>query len=266
MLRLEQSVGIHVDGVDQRIIGDLAAVEIQEVAGALAERAADVGGEHAAGKIGLVGGDGVARVERALAVVESQAAADLVAAGLGENFDAAETEPVVFGGEGVLVDADFADGFLGRKLAAAEAIDVDGAAIGSGAGSGERLQGVGEIVGIVGEGGQVFAAQHQRGGVVIGLYAERGGVGIGDRDLLLIGGHHHLDGQHEIAAGGDVDRLVDGREAGQDCLDGVLSGGQSRKNIASVGLGLRRFGAAFTGERDFGGGDDRARIVGHGAA
>ena len=266
MLRLQEGVGVDEDGVDQGVIGDLAAVEIQEVAGALAERSADVGGEHAARKIGLVGGDGVARVESALAVVETQAAADLVAAGLGEDFDAAEAEPVVFGGEGILVDADFANGFLGRKLAAAEAIDVDGAAVGSGAGTGERLQGVGEIVGIVGQGGEVFAAQHERGGVVVGFHAQRGGVGIGDGDLLLVGGHHHLEGKYEIAAGGDVDRLVDGREAGQDCLDGVLSGGEPRKNIAPIGLGLGSFGDAFTGECDFGGGDDGARIVGHGAA
>ena len=148
-------------------------------------------------KSGLLVEMRIARIEDAVAVVEAQAAANLVAARLGENLDAAEAELVVFRGEGILIDADFADGFLGRKLAAAEAVDVDGAAVGSGAGSGERLQGVGEIVGIVGQRGQIFAAQHQRGGVVVGLHAERGGGLVGDRDLLLLGGHHHLDGQHD---------------------------------------------------------------------
>ena len=81
-------------------------------------------------------------------------------------------EPVVFGREGILVDADFADGFLGRKLAAAEAIDIDLAAVGAGAGSGQRLQRVGQIVGIVGQRGQVFALDHQGGGVVVRLHAD----------------------------------------------------------------------------------------------
>src|ERR1035441_4469260 len=75
-------------------------------------------------------------------------------------------------------------------------------------------QGVGEIIGIVGEGGQIFTAQHQRGGVVVGFHAESGSCLIGDGDLLLFGGHHHLDGQHEIATGGDGHRLVDGCKAG----------------------------------------------------
>src|ERR1035441_3873970 len=64
-----------VDGVHQRVIGDLAAVEIEEVAGAFAERAAEVGGEHAAGEIRLISGDGVAGVESAFAVIEAEAAA-----------------------------------------------------------------------------------------------------------------------------------------------------------------------------------------------
>src|ERR1019366_894462 len=162
---LQQGGRVHPDGVDERVIVDLAAVESEEEAGALAERAAEVGGVHAAGKIRLVGGDGIAGVKNAFAVVEAQAAANLVASRLGEDFDAAEAELVVFGGEGVLIDADFADGFLGRALPAAEAIDVNGAAIGSGAGSGRRLQGGGDSVGIGGEGGQIRAAQHQRGGV-----------------------------------------------------------------------------------------------------
>src|ERR1017187_3799145 len=75
-----------------------------------------------------------------LGFAHSEAAAHRIAARLGEDLDAAEAQPVVFGGERVLVDADFADGFLGRKLAAAEAIDINGAAVGSGAGAGERLQ------------------------------------------------------------------------------------------------------------------------------
>ena len=264
--RLQEGVRVHVDRVNQRVIGDLAAIEIEEVTGALAERAADVTAEHTAGKIRLVCGERVARVEYSITVVESQTAANFVAARLGKNFDAAETELVVFGGEGVLIDANFADGFLGRELTAAEAVDVNRAAIGSGAGPGERLKGVGEIVGIVGERGQIFAAQHQRGGVVIGFHAESCSGLLGDGNLLLLGGQHQLDGHYKIASGGDIDRLADGRETWERDLDGVRSGCQPLKNVASIDLGLRGLGDALANERNVGGGDDTARIVGHGTA
>ena len=50
------------------------------------------------------------------------------------------TELVVFRGERILVDADFADGSLGRKLTAGEAVDINLPAVGSGRGAGQRLQ------------------------------------------------------------------------------------------------------------------------------
>ncbi len=224
----------------------------------LAERAADVGGDHPVGEIRLVGGDGVAGIEDTVAVVEPDAAANLIGARLGEDLDAAEAEFVVLGGEGILIDADFADGFLGRQLAAAEAIDINGAAVGSGAGPGERLQGIGEIVGIVGERGQIFAAQHECGGVVIRFHADRCGGLVRDGDLLLGGRQHQLNRQHHVAAGSHVHRFIDRCESGEGDLYVVLPGGQSLKNITSVGLGLRGFRTAFSGKRDVRGGDDPA--------
>ena len=50
---------------------------------------------------------------------------ELVAAGLGEDLDAAEAERIILCREGILVDTNFADGGLGRKAAAGEAVDVD---------------------------------------------------------------------------------------------------------------------------------------------
>ena len=50
---------------------------------------------------------------------------ELVCAGFGEDFDAAEAEAFVLGGVGILVDADLADGAFGWKAAAGEAVDVD---------------------------------------------------------------------------------------------------------------------------------------------
>jgi hypothetical protein len=81
-----------------------------------------------------------------------------VAAGLGEDLDTAEAQLVVLRRKRVLVDPDLADGVLGRKLAAAEPIDEDRAAIGSGSRAGECLEIGREVVGIVGECVQIGAA------------------------------------------------------------------------------------------------------------
>src|SRR5207248_11475838 len=104
------------------------------------ERSTQIGHDHPVGEVRLVGDERISRIEDAVAVVDGDGAAIPVRSGLGEDLDAAESEAVVLGGEGVLVDADLADRLLGRKLAAAEAVDIDLPAIGSGARSGERLQ------------------------------------------------------------------------------------------------------------------------------
>ena len=78
-------------------------------------------------------------------------AMEFLRAGLGDDLDAAVSDAVEFGGEGILVDAHFEDGGLGRNLAALESVDVDLAAVGSCGGAGECLQLILEFVGIVGE-------------------------------------------------------------------------------------------------------------------
>src|SRR5215813_6379687 len=105
----------------------------------MVQRPADIGEDHTPGVIrfgwnpGNAKGKRVAGIEGALAVVVTDAAADFVGAGLGKDLDAAEAQAVELGGEGVRVDADFADGFFGRKLAAGETVDVDRAAVRTGA-------------------------------------------------------------------------------------------------------------------------------------
>ena len=56
----------------------------------------------------------------------------LIRAGLGEDFDPAVSQPVVFGGEGILIDANLTNGRFGRQRATRESIDVDLPAIGAG--------------------------------------------------------------------------------------------------------------------------------------
>ena len=67
-------------------------------------------------------------------------AVQLVGAGLGKDLDAAVAELVILRGERILVDADFADRRLGRKLPAGESIDEDLRAVRPGGRSGKRGQ------------------------------------------------------------------------------------------------------------------------------
>lgn len=58
---------------------------------------------------------------------------------LGKDFDAPLARFVELRGERILIDADFADGLLGRQASAGEAIDKDLSAIGTGSGPGKGL-------------------------------------------------------------------------------------------------------------------------------
>ena len=71
----------------------------------------------------------IARIPCVAPEIVESCALQLVGSGFGEDLDPPETEFVVLGGKGILIDADFANGFFGRKLAADEAIDIDGAAV-----------------------------------------------------------------------------------------------------------------------------------------
>src|SRR5438132_14381675 len=100
----------------------------------------------AVGEIRLVIGERIARVENAVAVVEKQAAAEPVGAWSGEYFDPPEAQLIVFRGEGILVDTDLADGFLGGQVAAAEAVDKNRSAVGRRARAGQRLEPIRQLL------------------------------------------------------------------------------------------------------------------------
>src|SRR5712692_2576123 len=93
----------------------------------------------------------VSGIEYVVAIFEERAASIFVRAGLGEDLDASVAQLVVLGGERVLVDAHFANRFLGRKPPAGEAVDINLPAVGTRAGAGQGLQIGSQIVGIVGE-------------------------------------------------------------------------------------------------------------------
>jgi len=180
---------------------------------------------------------------------------------LGENFDASESQAVIFGGKRILVNADFADGFFRRQLTATEAIDVKLASTRTGAGTGERLQGVREIVRIVGQGFQVLALQDQRGLVILGLHAHGGGVLGVDGDLLGFHLDGELYGKSRGAAGGYVDRAGVRLESRQIHLRGVVTGGKAGERVAAVRLRLCGLRGAIAGQGHVYSGDDCAGFI-----
>jgi hypothetical protein len=183
--------------------------------------------------------------------VKLKLAVEFFAAGLGEDLDAALAGPVELGGEGVLVDADFADGLLGWKAAAGETIDEDLAAAGAGGGPGEGLEVGGEVGGIVGESFELGLAEDEGAGVVGGVGIDAGGVGDGD----LFGGGGEDEGDSEgLAVGWDVVGQQEVGEAFGGDGDLVIGGVQ----IAEEGLALDVRVRGFRGRGRMGEGDGRA--------
>jgi len=128
-------------------------------------------------------------------------AVELVTAGLGEDFDAAEAEVLELRGVGILVDANFANGVLGRHLATTEAIDIDG--------RGLRRVASGDGLKLLLE-----------GGVIVGEGCELGSTE--DESTLIIGGASACAGCDVDLLGfrGDDERGVEvrgGTGAGDNC-------------------------------------------------
>ena len=97
---------------------------------------------------------------------------ELFGAGLGDDLYAAVSDAVVLGGKRILIDANLKDGRLGRKLAARESIDVDLPAVRPGGRTGQLLEFSLELIGVVGEGIEVFASEDQAARVLIGIDAD----------------------------------------------------------------------------------------------
>src|SRR5579884_658219 len=164
---------------DGKIV-DVAVVYIEIVRSAFVERTAKI----AVQKDGVIGGlfgvagKRVAGVESGSIAVDEELAVDPVGAGLGEDFDAAIAQVVVFRGERVLVDANLANGGFRRKLAAGEAVNVDLSPTGTGGGARKGFEIGLKIVGIIGERLEILAFQDDLAGVVaLADFDGRGFVG-----------------------------------------------------------------------------------------
>ena len=90
-------------------------------------------------------------------------------AGLGENLNATIAQAIKLGGEGVLIDDDFANRGFGRNLSAGKAVNVDLAAIGAGGRTGESLEFAGQFVRIVGKRVKILALDDHGVGIGCGV-------------------------------------------------------------------------------------------------
>ena len=167
----------------------------------------------------------------------------LVSAGLGEDLNAAKAGAIVLSGKGVLVDADFADGGLRRKLAAGEAVDVNLTAVGAGSGAGESGKLRGKLVRIIRERVKILAFEDGGAGirilvdgdsVLVSRYVNDGGL-VGDGQL-------GIDGLGNFA---DAHTLADKAcEAGHGNGERVHAGGYATQAIGAVRARLHNVGLA----------------------
>ena len=187
-----------------------------------------------------------------------------VGSGLGENLDAPVADLVELGGKRILIDANLADRRLGRQLPAGESVDVNLPAVRARRGAGQRGQFVRQLVGIVGQGIEVAAFEHDGVRVGAGLGAYRRPALVRDHHLLLGSLDRHLDVDVLGLACGDRE-LAQTRKARsrETRLDHVASRGKPAKLVAAGGVGGRvaRILAVRGCNRHLRAGNQRARGV-----
>ena len=134
-------IGIENLRVDYGDVVDVAILAADEERRFLADGTADIAVEES-GVVARLGAAGkrIFGIERGIVALQLRAAVPLVGSRLGENFDAAVAELVVFGRKRILIDADFADRGFWRELAGGEAINIYLAAVRTGGRARESLE------------------------------------------------------------------------------------------------------------------------------
>src|SRR2546430_17089021 len=103
-----------------------------------------------------------------------------------QDFDAAVTKFVVFGGKGILIDSNLADGGFWRKLPGGEAVNVDLTAVRTGRRTSESLEFRLQFVGVVGKRLKILALHDHRSSIVRRIDIDSGG-GIGRSEERRVG-------------------------------------------------------------------------------
>src|SRR5262249_32622669 len=184
VVRRHVQVGIESHGGDNGVVVDGTPLEIDEKGRFFADGPADVAAELPLLEWRFGRSERIPGVEYIVAVIEESAPTVLVRSRLGEDLDATITQALVFGGEGILIDAYFADRFLRWKPPAREAVNIDLASVGASAGTGKGLQVGSQIVRVVGEHVEIGAFENQGAGVVRRIDIHPGLFG--DGDLLFV--------------------------------------------------------------------------------
>ena len=164
---------IERDGIGDRAVVHHVALRIQRERRLPGQRPAGVALELIQQKRRLRRRVRVARVPEIVGEVPLRRPVVLVGARLGEDLDLAVTQLVVLRRKWVLVDANLADRFLRRKLAAAETVDENRSAVRTGRRPRQRREVGRQIVRIVRKRVQIGAAQHYGAGIVGGIGGQR---------------------------------------------------------------------------------------------
>ena len=185
--------------------------------------------------LGALGGEGVAGVEVVVAEEDVKGAVESVGGGFGDDFDATAAPAGIFGGVGVVVDADLLDGGGGHAYVAhLHAVDDEG---GAGAAGVEEA----------GEGGDVVVVEHRQvvehrafDGDGVGVGAGLGGdgaFGFGDFEGFFDAANDEADFEGGGVAGAELELQGNGVEAGGGGLEFVVTGGKGFEAEVAVGVG-----------------------------
>ena len=163
--------GIYKRGVHDMQVNDIATFDVERERGAFAQRSADIstvlcrmiaGRRCPKGQISKrVSGVKCRRGSR-----KESLAVKLLRAGLGENFDSSVSELVVLRRKRILINADFANGSLGREGPGGKAVYIDLTAIRTCGRTGKRLKFGLQLIGIVRKSFEILALHHHHSGVV----------------------------------------------------------------------------------------------------
>src|SRR5437773_495157 len=108
--------------VYERVFREVADFKIGEERCLLAERTADFAFQSEPPPGWLLRREGIPRIENITAVVSLNLAVEILTARLCKHLNPSRADAIVLRREGVLVDADLADGSLGREASTGEAI------------------------------------------------------------------------------------------------------------------------------------------------
>ena len=172
-----------------------------------------------------------------------------------QDFDAAVTKFVVFGGKGILIDSNLADGGFWRKLPGGEAVNVDLTAVRTGGRTSESLEFRLQFVGVVGKRLKILALHDHRSSIVRRIDIDSGG-GIGnlhfflfDLDdqpniqlLCLPGENSHILLGNDRKTLGDRFQCVGTRNQPFEFVEAIAVGGGVQRGAAGIGQTHRGFG------------------------